>query len=258
MPSGWTRWLLEQFEFPFKVVYPQELDRGNLAQNYDLLVFTDGSIRAPNAPAEEFRAKQPKPEEVPPGYRPWLGRVTPEKTIPQIRRFVESGGAVVAIGSSTSLAGYLGLPVTNALTERAADGTAHPLPPEKFYIPGSLLTAAVDNTNPLAYGLPDKVDVFFDRSPLFRLNPDATMKGTAPVAWFATGSPLHSGWAWGQQYLEGGVAIAESSLGSGRVFLLGPEVAFRGQPYATFKFLFNAIDYGSSEPRPQANRSEEQ
>ena len=251
MPSGWTRWLLEQFEFPFKVVYPQELDRGNLAQNYELLVFTDGSIRAPNAPAEEFRAKQPKPEEIPPEYRPWIGRITPEKTIPQIRRFVESGGAVVAIGSSTSLAGYLGLPVTNALTERGADGTAHPLPPEKFYIPGSLLTATVDNTNPLAYGLPDKVDVFFDRSPVFRLNPDATMKGIAPVAWFATASPLHSGWAWGQQYLEGGVAIAESSLGSGKVFLLGPEVAFRGQPHATFKFLFNAIDYGSAaEPRP--------
>ncbi|HEX3681570.1 MAG TPA: M14 metallopeptidase family protein [Bryobacteraceae bacterium] len=259
MPSGWTRWLLEQFEFPFKVVYPQELDRGDLAKNYDLLLFTDGAIRAPNAPAEEFRAKQPKPEEIPPEYRSWLGRITPEKTIPQIRRFVESGGAVVAIGSSTSLAGYLGLPVTNALTERAADGTERPLPPEKFYIPGSLLTAAVDNTNPLAYGLPDKVDVFFDRSPVFRLNPDASMRGTAPVAWFATASPLHSGWAWGQPYLEGGVAIAESSLGSGKVFLLGPEVAFRGQPHATFKFLFNAIDYGSAaEPRPQPNRSEEQ
>ena len=31
MPSGWTRWLLEQFEFPFEVVFPQALDAGNLA-----------------------------------------------------------------------------------------------------------------------------------------------------------------------------------------------------------------------------------
>ncbi len=244
MPSGWTRWLLEQFEFQFKVVYPQELDRGNLAQNYDVLVFTDGAMRAPNSPAEEYRPKQPKPEEIPPEYRSWLGSITPEKTVPQLRRFVESGGSVVAIGSSTALASYLGLPVANALTERAADGTEHPLPPEKFYIPGSLLTATVDNTNPLAYGAPEHIDVFFDRSPVFRLNPDAALKGTAPVAWFATASPLHSGWAWGQQYLENGVAIAESSLGSGKVFLLGPEVAFRGQPHATFKFLFNALDYG--------------
>src|SRR5262245_50258690 len=26
MPSGWTRWILEQFEFPFTVIYPQTLD----------------------------------------------------------------------------------------------------------------------------------------------------------------------------------------------------------------------------------------
>jgi hypothetical protein len=244
MPSGWTRWLLEQFEFPFKVVYPQELDQGDLARNYDVLIFTDGAIRAADAPAPEFAPKQPKPEEIPAEFRSWIGRITPEKTIPQIRRFIESGGTVVTIGSSTSIAGYLGLPVTSALTERVANGSEHPLPPEKFYIPGSLLIATVDNANPLAYGVPDKVDVFFDRSPTFRLNPDATLKGAAPVAWFSTATPLHSGWAWGQQYLEGGVAIAEARLGSGKVFLLGPEVTFRGQPHATFKFLFNAIDYG--------------
>ena len=33
MPSGWTRWLLEQFDFPFTVVYPQTLDAGNFEFN---------------------------------------------------------------------------------------------------------------------------------------------------------------------------------------------------------------------------------
>jgi hypothetical protein len=247
MPSGWTRWLFEQFEFSFKVVYPQDLDRGDLAQNYDVLVLTDVAIPAPSAASDEYRPKQPKPEEVPVEYRAWTGHITADKTIPQIRRFIEAGGAVIAIGSSTSLASNLGLPVTSALTERTTGGAEHPLLSEKFYIPGSLLTAAVDNSNPLAYGVPDNVDVFFDKSPAFRLAPDATLKGTAPVAWFPNATPLHSGWAWGQQYLEGAVAICESSLGSGKVFLLGPEVAFRGQPHATFKFLFNAIDYGPAK-----------
>jgi hypothetical protein len=144
----------------------------------------------------------------------------------------------------------LHLPVTSALTE-LHEGKSRPLPPEKFYIPGSLLTVSVDNTNPLAYGMPDKVDVFFDNSPVFRLQPDAGLKKTEPVAWFATGTPLHSGWAWGQQYLDGGVAIAESSLGAGKVFLLGPEVAFRGQPQATFKFIFNGIYYGAAKDLAQ-------
>jgi hypothetical protein len=95
------------------------------------------------------------------------------------------------------------------------------------------------------------VDVFFDSSPVFRMKPDAGLKGTHPVAWFANGAPLHSGWAWGQQYLDGGVAVAEAALGSGKVFLLGPEVAFRGQPHATFKFLFNGVLLGGAkEPQP--------
>jgi len=45
----------------------------------------------------------------------WLGRITEDKTIPQIRRFVESGGVVVTVGSSTSMAELLGVPLSNAL-----------------------------------------------------------------------------------------------------------------------------------------------
>ena len=44
---------------------------------------------------------------------------------------------------------------------------------EKFYIPGSLMRADVDTTNPLAYGMPSQVDIFFDSSPTFRLPPNA-------------------------------------------------------------------------------------
>ena len=43
--SGWTRWLFEQFEFPFEVVYPQTLDAGNLKRKFDVLVLTDEAFR---------------------------------------------------------------------------------------------------------------------------------------------------------------------------------------------------------------------
>ena len=39
MPSGWTRFLLEQFEFPFEVVFPKTLDAGNLSSKFDVLIF---------------------------------------------------------------------------------------------------------------------------------------------------------------------------------------------------------------------------
>jgi hypothetical protein len=106
----------------------------------------------------------------------------------------------------------------------------------------------VDIDNPLAYGMPDQVDVFFDNSPVFRLLPENSAKRATPVGWFSTPKPLVSGWAWGQQYLDGGTAVAETSIGEGKLFLFGPEITFRAQPHATFKLLFNALDYATAEP----------
>ena len=172
MPSGWTRWLFEQYEFPFEVVYPPALDAGDLKSKFDVLVLPDGAIRRGG------------------GGRCGGGpvaadRITEDKTGPQLKKFVESGGSIVTIGSSTSVAEWFGIPVKNYLAEKGPDGKDRPLPREKFYIPGSLLKASVDNTNPLAYGMPAKVDVFFDSSPVFRLEPDSELKHTAAVAWFS-------------------------------------------------------------------------
>jgi hypothetical protein len=238
MPSGWTRWLLEQFEFPFEVVYPQALNAGNLKDRFDVLIFVDGGI----PPSDPARVTQPRPEDIPPAYRERLGSVTVTTTVPQLRRFVEQGGTLIAIGSSTSVAGHLGLPVADALAENGA-----PLPAEKFYIPGSLLEVRVDTAHPLAYGLPERVTVFFDESRAFRAAPDAVARGARTVAWFDGPAPLRSGWAWGQRYLDQAAAVVDAPLGRGRVVLFGPEIAWRAQPHGTFKFLFNAIYY--SDPQ---------
>ena len=104
-----------------------------------------------------------------------------------------------------------------------------------------MLEASVDTSLPIAYGLPEKLDVFYDNSPAFRLLPDAALKGTRPIAWFSS-DPLRSGWGWGQQYLNGTVGAVEANVGKGKVYLFGPEITFRGQPHGTFKFLFNAIE----------------
>ncbi len=52
MPSGWVRFMLEQFEFPFEVVFPGTLDAGNLKAKYDVLLFPDGGIPEGEAEAE--------------------------------------------------------------------------------------------------------------------------------------------------------------------------------------------------------------
>ncbi|MBL8204032.1 MAG: peptidase [Blastocatellia bacterium] len=255
MPSGWTRWILEQYECPFTVVYPQTLDAGDLASKFDVLVFVTGAVpalrteRAAGGPAGdtgEFFGRAPNANELPEEFRGWLGNVTADKTIPQLKAFLEAGGSILTIGTSTNLGYHAGLPMANALMEKVGE-TERALSREKYYIPGSVLRVSVDNTNPLAYGLPEKLDVFFDNSPVFRLKPEASLRGVKPVAWFDSDKPLRSGWAWGQKYLQDGVAVIDANVGKGKLLMFGPEIAFRAQPHGTFKFLFNGIYYGRAE-----------
>jgi hypothetical protein len=252
MASGWIRWLLEQFEFPYELVYAPDLDRGDLETRFDALIFVGGSIpRVAAAGAEGgagMRGFQPEPPAgLPDEYKGRVGRITAEKTIPVLRRFVEAGGTILALDSATVLAEHFHLPLTNALVEIGPDGTAAPLKAEKFYIPGSVLRARLDNTHPLAQGMPETADVFYDNTPAFTMLPDAELNGVKPVAWFDDGKLLRSGWAWGEAYLRGSVQVAEAAVGKGKVFLYGPEIAFRGQPHGTFKLLFNGICYGPAK-----------
>jgi hypothetical protein len=229
-------------------VYPQTLDAGDLKQKYDDIIFSDGAVPASGReePAGEGGpGRQPKPETIPAEFRPWLGTITADKTIPQLQKFVEDGGTLLAIGSSTRIYQYFHLPLQDAVME-VVKGKEQPVSPEKFYIPGSLMRTQVDIQNPVAYGMAPKVDVFFDRSPAFRADPDASQRGVQTIAWYADGDLLDSGWAWGQQYLNNSIAVAQAKLGNGKVLLYGPEITFRGQPHATFKFLFNGLLYGPS------------
>ena len=243
MPSGWTRWLLEQFEFPFEVIYSNRIDAGKLRDDYDAIVFVSGAI-----PAHGVRPPpMARPRNLPTEYESWIGRITPDKSVPALRAFLENGGSVISIGSSTNLAYHLALPLQSALTERTADGRLRSLPEEKFYVPGSIVKAKLDPTHPLAWGMPEQADFYFDRSAAFRLPADATAARIRPVAWFDSERPLRSGWAWGQAYLKDAVTVATADIGTGKLHLLGSEVAFRGQTHGTFKILFNALYIATAE-----------
>jgi hypothetical protein len=206
----------------------------------------DGGIPERDGGGRGGFGAQPAAETIPAEFRGWLGRVTVSKTVPELKKFAENGGTVLTIGSSSVLGHHLGLPIRDALVERVAGGAERPLPREKYYIPGSILEARIDNTQPLAYGMNEHAMVFYDESPAFRLQPEAAMKGVRPIAWYDSPTPLRSGWAWGQQYLDQAVSIADAQVGKGHVVLFGNEVNWRGQPHGTFKLLFNGIYYGNA------------
>jgi hypothetical protein len=270
MPSGWTRLIFENFEFPFTQVFPPDLDKGNLRSQFDVIVFNGaglgqgggrgggggggGGAGGDTAPAAGAAAGAAvggaqggrggrgggragfTPEPIPEMYARRQGQVTPQAHA-ALKQFVNQGGTLVAIGNAAMGAAQLfELPVTSHLVE---NGSA--LSREKYYVPGSVLSVSVDQTNPVAHGLAKDLDVFFDNDPVFKLGPDAASKGVRSVAWFASPTPLRSGWAWGQQYLDKGVAILDANVGEGRVFMFGPEILFRSQPHGTYKLFFNSL-----------------
>lgn len=247
IPSGWLRWIFEQYHFPFQLIYPQEINAGDLRKKYDVIIFVSGAIPAvagttgAGSGRGGFLARDMKPEDVPAEFRPWLGRINADTSVPQIKSFLEAGGTVVTIGTSTNLVYHLKLPVTNALIEKNSGGQNRPLPATKYYIPGSILRISIDSTQPAAWGTYAEGDVDFDNSPVFKLDANAAEKGVKPLAWFATDKPLRSGWAWGQAYLKDGVAAFIAPVGLGKLYAFGPEITFRGQSHGTFKLLFNEL-----------------
>ena len=152
--------------------------------------------------------------------------------VQNLRKFIEKGGTVVTVGGSTGLGKQLGLPIANHLAGLSS---------EKYYVPSSVLRVRLNTASPLTWGMEEYVDVMFSNSPTFKLTADAEKSGLEKIGWFDTKTPLRSGWAWGQQHLDGGVTMIDAHIGKGRLAMFGPSILFRAQPHGSFKLLFNAI-----------------
>lgn len=243
MPAGWISWIMEQFKFPYRMIYPQSIDSGNLRKRFDVIVFTSGAMGSMRRGDETGSGpqRQASTEETTDEYRGWTGNITNDKSVPEIKKFLEEGGTVVSIGPGTNLAYSLSLPVENALTKKDDSGNSLSLRSTEFYIPGSLLLADVAVSEPATCGMPEMCDVNFDSSPVFRFREEAAKTGIRKLLWFSNESPLHSGWALGQKYLKDGIAAFVAPVGKGNFYAFGPEITFRSQPHGTFKLLFNQL-----------------
>ena len=235
MSSGWTQWLMEQFEYSHQVIYPQRLDAGDLAKDFDVILFASDMV-GDNLAASAQRP-QPKAENVPANVHHMLGHITTEQSLPQIDAFVRQGGSVVTVGGSHRLASALGAPIQNVLN--AENG--RPLPGTDFFIPGAVIETQVDTRHPLAFGTTGTMNVFFNRNGAFR-----TEGGSGGIMRYPDQVKVASGWAIGSERLSNTEAVLDLPLGQGRVIVLGPDVVNRAQARASTRLLFNALFYGTA------------
>lgn len=238
MDEGWTRFLFEaQFLFPFKSVYDAEIKKGNLNANYDVFIFADDSTGTITGEGGGGRGGEGGgrgafagvPDPTPPEYRSGIGN----DGVNAIRDFVLKGGTLITLGGATDFAiTRLGLPVRNVVAG---------LSTKEFFCPGSTLRVKVDNTNPLAYGMPEDALVLFHYSAAFDVAATNFSEKNQIIARYADRNVERSGWLNGEKYIAGKTAMASIALGEGRVILIGFRTQNRAQTHGTYKFLFNAL-----------------
>jgi len=229
MDEGWTRWVLDTHEFTYNSLTNAEIQAGRLVDRYDAIILPDfGASGILNGHATG---------KLPPEYVGGIGT----EGLANLRAFVEDGGTLICLNRATELPlEYFGLGekgIVNVVK------TANQPKEDAFFCPGSLLRVRIDTRHPIGYGLDRDMAIFFKSGPVF----DGVRGDVKAVARYPEFNPLMSGWLEGEKRIRQKTALLETLLGDGRVVLFGFKPQHRGQSYGTFKLLFNAIYYSSSQ-----------
>jgi hypothetical protein len=226
MDEGWTRWVLEQYGFDYVTLRPADL-KSPLTGKVDVVILADDA-RLPLESAGGGRGgsgrgnTQTRPE--------YADRLT-AADLSLFEQFVRGGGTLVCLNTASAFAiQQFKLPVRNAVQG---------LRPDDFFMSGTIVQVTPDRSQPIMAGMPDKAAVFADRSPVFETQEG--FKGTVLARYPESGSPLLSGYLIGEKYLNGKAAALDVQLDDGHVVLFGFRPEWRGQPFGTFKALFNAV-----------------
>ncbi|MGB9893045.1 MAG: hypothetical protein ACPLRA_01430, partial [Candidatus Saccharicenans sp.] len=244
LDEGWTRWVLEQFEFQFRVIHNSEIKAGQLEKNFSHLIL-------PNISAGVILEGRKKGE-VPPEYAGGIGA----EGLTALNSFINNGGVLIAMENSADFAiQSLGLPVKNIIEpRRLSRNESEPVASSqidrvKIYSPGSILRVQVDNSRPEAFGFDQEAAIFSYFSPVFELGKiegNDKLSGVEKIwniAWYPAYEPLLSGILLNGDKLKNKSAAVVCQVGKGRVILLGLDVIHRAQAYGSFRFLFNPILY---------------
>lgn len=232
MDEGWTRWMLEQFDFDLDTLHNEDINPGNLAQ-YSAVIFP--SQRGSSIVEGNREGRMPER---------FVGGIG-EAGVAAIDAYAKSGGSVIFFDEASNFAiEQFKLPIKNVLSS---------LKDSEFFIPGSLIRTKIDTSKPLAFGMLGEVAASFDNSSAFKV--EAGAEGIEEIAKYASQDLLMSGWAMGEEkYLANTSAMLNVNYGGGNLVLFGFKPQFRGQPRGTYKLIFNSIYQGAKKNKINTKR----
>ncbi len=233
MDEGWTRWIFDNWEFPYTTVHDAEIRNGNLKQKYDVIVLTNISSQRIINGHKEGR--------VPTQYAGGIG----EQGLAALLQFVRDGGTLITLNASCQLPiDHFKVPLRNV---------ARNYPSTEFFCPSAILRVDVENTHPIAYGMDNSANVVFYGSPLFEFiktdmkksdEKELLRSSLKVVARYPNGNPFMSGRLIGDHIFHNKPALVEIDYGKGKVIMFGFRPQNRAQPHGTFMLFFNSLYYG--------------
>ena len=222
--AGWTKRLLDAYDFSCKPLTPTDIRRGGFAGNVDVIILpdmiTDDIINGSRPKSPNIYAPR-----VPQEYEHGIA----ETGVDHLKQFAERGGTLIALGRSCDFAiSQLGLPVR--LKALAGGDTL---------LQNTVLARLAVNTNQaVAYGMPAEVPAVLSGGMAFA--PLPWRRETRVVSYFTNILELSSGHVPLNEIAKK-PAVLEIPFGNGRIILIAIRAQFRAQTQATLKFLFNSI-----------------
>jgi hypothetical protein len=221
MDEGWTRWVIEQYEFPYVSLHNADVKAGTLRDRFDAIILPDQQPR-------DILSGNESPS-VRPEYRGGIG----EAGLKALQEFVARGGTLVTLGASCDLAiDKLPVPVRNLKRGLTRD---------QHFAPGTILKIQVDTGSPIGFGMDADTYGFYINSPFFTLIEGFASQKATVVARYPNADLVASGWLKGEELMAGRAAVVAVDMNPGRVVLFGLRPQHRAQTQATFPMLFNAL-----------------
>jgi hypothetical protein len=233
MDEGWTRWIFDQWEFPYSTLQDAEIRNGRLCENYDVIVLTNVPSRTIVRGHEEGT--------VPSRYAGGIG----EHGLAALLEFVRDGGTLITFNVSSHLPiDHFKVPLRDVSKD---------YPSTEFFLPSAILKVDVDNTHPIAYGMEETANVLIYGSPVFEQleiektsldGEQAYLSDMKVIARYPNANPFMSGRLIGDHVLHNKPALVEVECGKGRMILFGFRPQNRAQTHGTFMLFFNSLYYG--------------
>ena len=230
MDEGWTRWVLEQYEFPYTTVHNADIRAGKLRDKFDAIILPDQQPRD-ILTGNDFKTVRSE-------YRGGIG----DEGLEALRAFIRDGGTLIAMGASCDLAiDKFPIPVRDLKRGLTRD---------QHFAPGTIVRVQVDNSHPLGLGMPSETYGFYNNSPFFALVEGFSSQTASVVARYPNSDVVASGWLKGEDFMAGRAAVVSVQMNPGRIILFGLRPQHRAQTHATFPLLFNALYTARSNSAP--------